>query len=99
MPLINFLILCSEEYDKYGEKFSEEEFSRRRSLRFIGQEFQLGMGGGLNESYGVDDKEMGVYGLVYPVLERRWDLIWCHEMEHREVGAVYGITGQPLSPA
>lgn len=69
--------------------------ARRRSSRFIGQDFRLSMGEGLDETYGTDD----IYGLVCPKVEKLWDLIWCHEVEHREVGAVYGTTGQPLSPA
>ncbi|MCJ1359988.1 MAG: hypothetical protein MMC33_009991 [Icmadophila ericetorum] len=84
-----------EEYDSDGEEFSEEEVARRRSSRFIGQDFRLSMGEGLDETYGTDD----IYGLVCPKVEKRWDLTWCHEVEHREVGAVYGTTGQPLSPA
>ena len=34
---------------------------------------------------------------IYKGVEKRWDLIWCHRLEHREVAEVYLAYGESFA--
>lgn len=84
-----------EKYDSRGWEIqiSEEEMEKRCAMRVVGKRFGLGIFGGEGDDCDMDDTELGVYDFI-PYAEKRWDLIWCHEVGHREVAHVFGTTGK-----
>lgn len=62
----------------------------RIAADYIGSSFGIEYEGMVGDEYEYDHEEDGYYGVVLDNgAQKREDLIWCHEIGHREIKEVY----------
>ncbi|EIE20653.1 hypothetical protein COCSUDRAFT_57220 [Coccomyxa subellipsoidea C-169] len=85
------------EYDSEGNPLAPEELERRRATEYVGKEFGLGIHDFVDQD-AASVARLGNYSAAKNRgVEKRWDLIWCHGLEHHEVAEVYLAYGNEYS--